>query len=172
MRNIWSQCQQMRDQQKMLSCCDIPISSCKLCHLDEKGFGFLKALNIENFKYSFSRLDKFKKRLRIRHKAIYGESASVDELIIENSLSSILEVVHKFGPQDIFKADATGLFFKMLINKILSSTSVNSGMKQAKNRVTILFGSNMEGNEELKPLMIILFDIFYKISCLALFFES
>ena len=55
-----------------------------------KASEFQKVLNIENFKSIVGWLDKFKRRYAIRKKIISGKSVSVDELVAENTLSSIL----------------------------------------------------------------------------------
>ena len=76
----------------------------------KKDTEFQKALNIEDFKCSVGWLNKFKKRHSIRCKTISGESASVIELVIENSLASILEIVRKYSPSYVFNVDETGIF--------------------------------------------------------------
>ena len=89
-------------------------------------------------------------------KCVCGESASVCEETVDTwrtvTLPSLLE---GYEACNVFNADETGLFFKLLPDKTLTfkNEPCLSG-KQSKDRITVLVGSNSDGSEKL-PLLVI-----------------
>uniref|UniRef100_H3AKX6 DDE-1 domain-containing protein n=1 Tax=Latimeria chalumnae TaxID=7897 RepID=H3AKX6_LATCH len=97
---------------------------------------------------------KFKKRQNIASKSICGESRSVDSAVVDDYIASKLPALLKdCEPKNIYKADVTGLFDKLLPNKTLAIKRENchSG-KHSKECITVL--ANIEGSEKLKLLVI------------------
>ena len=62
-------------------------------------------------------------------------------------------ILKDYRLEDIFNCDETGLFWKMEPNRGLSTGPIR-GIKQDKDRVTILLTCNSTGTEKLKPLFI------------------
>lgn len=114
--------------------------------------------NNETFNASDGWLQKFKVRHGIRLLKMSGEK-----------LSSTLENVSPFKGNffnkiktlnlthdQIYNADETGLYWKLLPDKtyVLSSEKTASGLKQSKQRITLLGCANATGAHKLTPLII------------------
>ena len=67
--------------------------------------------------------------------------------------TELQRVISQFELKDVFNADETALYWKLLPSKTLSSHSV-SGVKKMKDRITILLTCNATGTEKLLPLLI------------------
>ena len=71
-----------------------------------------------------------------------------------STITNVLRAIQAQYPlEDIFNADETGLFFRMLPNQTLA-TSVRKGTKKDKERITLLLTANAAGTEKLKPIVI------------------
>lgn len=71
---------------------------------------------------------------------------------LENCLPKL---INGYSEENIFNADETGLFVKCLPNKTLAFRNETChGGKSSKERITVLVGSNMKGNEKLKLVVI------------------
>jgi hypothetical protein len=108
------------------------------------------------FKASNGWLDGFKKRNNITFKTSVGEAGLVDSKIIQNYLNVVLpDLIKDYEPRNIFNADETGLFYKAMPNKTMYYKNLACNkVKVVKDRLSILFCSNMDGSEKLKPLVI------------------
>ena len=138
---------------------------CKIWHSS-------KYLKLLDFTPKTGWLDRFMERHGIVCRSISGESAVVDtdicdpdpdpdpkgrnwrywfpstELFLSGALLS-----HKAC--DIFNADETGLFHKLMQNKTLQLKSEKChGGKKSKERLTVLVTSSMVGSEKIKLLVI------------------
>lgn len=61
----------------------------------------------------------------------------------------------KYELRDVFNVDEMGLFYKVLLSKTLAfKGEACSGGKHSKDRITVLVGANMAGDEKLKLLVI------------------
>ena len=124
--------------------------------LQSKAEEIAKELGFEDFSCSNGWIHRFKTRHAIVQKRVAGEAASVSEETVESwttiTLPSILE---GFAPENVFNADETGLFFKLLPDRTLSfKGEVCHGGKLSKERITVLVGGNANGSEKL-PLLVI-----------------
>jgi len=117
---------------------------------------FAEALGIANFSASNGWFDKWKRRFDIHFQKLHGEAASAPTRDKENWLDDKWPVIRAgYSPEDIYNADETGLFFKMLPNATYNSKfDVANGKKLSKERVTVLVCANMTGTDKL-PLLII-----------------
>ncbi|XP_043471562.1 tigger transposable element-derived protein 4-like [Leptopilina heterotoma] len=94
----------------------IPISGPLLI---EKANLFAKEMNI-NFKCTPSWISRFKTRHNIVMGKISGESAIVDKTCVNDWLSTVWpNLRERYSADDIFNADETGLFYKMMPDKTL-----------------------------------------------------
>jgi transposase len=94
-------------------------------------------------------LERFKVRHNITYKKVCGESKSVNQNSNEindwkNKLSNILK---DYSPDQIYNADETGLFFRLLPDKTFEFKDVKChGGKQSKDRLTALVCANMSAH--------------------------
>ena len=118
---------------------------------------FAKKLEVENFKASTGWLERFKERNGITFKQVCGEAksadtASTDMTEWEQRLRRLLD---QYTPNDIYNADKTGVFYRLLPNKTLEYKKVDChGGKKSKERLMAVVCTNMSGNDKL-PLLII-----------------
>ncbi|GBO16868.1 Tigger transposable element-derived protein 4 [Araneus ventricosus] len=71
-------------------------------------------------------------------------------------MNSVLkDILSRFDASNVFNLDETGLFYRLLLDKTLSFKveKCTSG-KASKQRLALLLGANVSGNEKLKPLVI------------------
>lgn len=124
--------------------------------LTEKATKFARELNIVNFNASGGWLNQFKSRFNIIFKAVSGECELVSIDTEENWKKNILaELIRVYDPRDIFNADETGLFYKIMPDKSLHvKRSDCHGTKQSKDRITVMFCANMDGSEKFKMAVI------------------
>jgi hypothetical protein len=112
----------------------------------------------ENFKASDGWLQKFKMRHGIRQLSIQGESMSADHSAIPSFLLELQKLVteNDLVLDQIYNADETGLFWKLLPNKTLTPAfeKTASGQKKFKDRITVLTCVNACGTHKLKLLLI------------------
>jgi hypothetical protein len=61
--------------------------------------------------------ERFKQRRGIESRSINGESAAVDETVVEDYVSTTLpNLLRDYDPKDVLSMDETGLFYKLLPN--------------------------------------------------------
>ncbi|XP_054721300.1 tigger transposable element-derived protein 6-like [Uloborus diversus] len=130
---------------------NIPVSGVLL---QEKAKEVAESLGLQNFK-AFNRwLEKFKLRHNVTFKTVCGEEKSVDLQCVTEWLEILTEICEGYEAKDIYNADETGLFFRVLPNKTLCFKGEKcSGGKSSKERLTVLLCCNSEGEFEV-PLVI------------------
>lgn len=107
------------------------------------------------FKASNGWLDRFRNRYNIQFRTISGEVRSVDLNTVEDWKSRLRSIIEHYDPENIFNADETGLFFKLLPDRSLSLDRNDCrGGKKSKDRYTVMLCANWKGNEKLKPVVI------------------
>ena len=121
-----------------------------------KAESLAEGLGIEGWHCSAGWLDRFKKRHNIVFKSICGESMSVDPTVVNQWTTDVLpKLVQNYHPRDIFNADETGIFWRLLPDKTMAFRGETcSGGKRSKERITGLVCANSDGSEKL-PLLII-----------------
>ena len=118
---------------------------------------FASKLRISDFKASTGWLDRFKDRNGITFKKVCGEARSVDTESSDMTewQSRLKCILDQYRPDDIYNADETGIFYRLLPDKTLEFKAVDChGGKKSKDRLTALVCANMSGNDKL-PLLII-----------------
>ena len=126
-------------------------------------------LLLEQAKYFFNQLyssgDKFKasagfqwrfcKRFGIKSLAIFGEKNSSDKTSADEFIKSFRNLTQGYSEDQLFNADETGLYFRMLPKRTLVSIHNEPfGTKKARERVTINACANASGSIKLPLLMI------------------
>lgn len=127
--------------------------------LKEKArFFYNRILEKEDFRASDGWLDKFKRRFGIRLLTLTGERLSCDlesvEPFIEKFKSKVEEL--GLGPDQIYNADESGLFWRLLPKKTFVHKAEASapGRKLAKDRLTFMPCANASGTHKLQLLVI------------------
>ena len=110
-------------------------------------------VNNETFRKSNGWLNRFKTRHGIHQITLHGEADSVPLDNLPEFRATLQELLSTYHPDDIFNADETGLFWKMMPNKTLATTS-HAEKKVLKNRVTVMLCCNSLGTEKICPLVI------------------
>ncbi len=109
--------------------------------------------NIGSFKASNGWLYKFKKRHLLSNKVLHGESYKN----VPEDYTSFLDIlnikVKEYGTENVFNADETGLFFKLIPSKTICS-NIRASHKLLKDRISILLCCNMSGTIKKIPLVI------------------
>ena len=107
-------------------------------------------LGIYDWSCSEGWLHRFKKRHNISYKVISGERGAVDEEKTDAWIEDVLKpTLSKYDSKDIFNADKTGLFWRLLPDKTLASKSEKCfGGKKSKDRITVMVCANMNGTEK------------------------
>lgn len=122
--------------------------------LQEKACSFASDLGVEDFKGSNGWLDRWKKRYNVKAFKISGESADVDQNVVDSYRQRLPDIVSGYSPEDVFNCDETGLYFRALPDKTLSARNQSTkGTKVSKERVTVMLTCSAAG-EKLKPLVI------------------
>lgn len=100
----------------------------------------------------------FKKRHGLRHLKICGEKLSNDVSAVVPFIKKLSEIIQRKGliPTQIYNADESGLFWKILPEKTLvhSKEMTAPGRKSSKERLTFLACANGDGSHKLKLLVI------------------
>lgn len=102
---------------------------------------------------------EFKKRYDLSRYQVSGEKMSADSAAVPPFIDELKEIIEtgNYHPSQIYNLDETALFWKLLLSSTFASkqsAKVLRGVKQCKNRVTLLFTSNASGDHKLKPLLI------------------
>jgi hypothetical protein len=122
--------------------------------LQREALAVATSLENDQFKASTGWLDSFKKRHNIVWNGVCGVSKDVDESVVSEYKPKLLELISSFEPKNIYNADETGLFFRILPTKSLAVKGGKcTGGKMYKERLTVLLCGNMVGEME-KPLVI------------------
>ncbi|CAG8605068.1 406_t:CDS:2, partial [Gigaspora rosea] len=105
----------------------------------KKAAYFAKALSLPDNELKFSNgwIRQFKKRNGLRNFKLHGEAGS--------------NIIQSYALNDVFNADETGLFFRMVPNQTLASRS-RSGWK--KESILSHYSCNATGTKKLKPIVI------------------
>lgn len=124
--------------------------------LREKANDLALQLGHEEFKCSNGWFCRFKERNNLTFLTVCGESGSTNESVVEDWRNHTLApLLSEYGADDVYNLDEAALFYKMLPTKTFAvKNTAIKGRKQAKDRITVLFGANMCGKHKL-PLLVV-----------------
>lgn len=127
--------------------------------ISEKAKFFYQQLNLSgDFKASSGWLQKFKERYGIRQLTITGEILSSNVDAVEPFREKLFLKIREMGLQhdQIYNADESGLFWRVLPNKTLAHGNEKSapGRKISKERVTFMPCANASGSHKLRLLVV------------------
>jgi len=107
-----------------------------------------------DFKASNGWLARFQERHQITGRTISGESAFINNEVVENWKATVPTLIEGYELRNIFNSNETGLFWRGLPNKTLATRKDScKGGKAAKERLTVLLTASVTG-EKLPPLII------------------
>jgi hypothetical protein len=112
-------------------------------------------LNIE-FRPSNGWIVRFKKHSGLVYRKVCGEANSVNpEEVVAWKDTTLLHLVAKYSPKDVFNAHEFGAYYNMLPDKTYTFKGAScKGIKVNKERITVLVCANLDGTEKL-PLFVI-----------------
>ena len=119
--------------------------------LREKAREFGEEFNINDFTYSSGWLYRFKKRHVIASHTLCGESAGVDKQLISDGVERAVTAMQDYSLKDIYNMDETGLFFRLLPDKSLSTSDHTKGTKKSKEKLTVVLTCNADRSDKLRP---------------------
>lgn len=128
-----------------------PIDLTLLMH---KAESLAKRFDHNNWICSRGFVQRFCRRYGVLSKKICGEALDCpDTQTFEEEV--LQPLLSKYQPEDIFNADETSFFFKMLPQQTYAFKGQPcSGNKTSKDRLTLMLCCNMTGSEKLRPLII------------------
>ncbi|UYV66981.1 TIGD4 [Cordylochernes scorpioides] len=124
--------------------------------LSEKAKTLALEFGLKDFTGSGGWIERWKARHGIKLRNICGESADVNRETMTNWLTDVMpNIISNYACKDIFNADETGLFWRLLPDKTLHFKGETcTGGKASKEPITILLCCNMDGSENMQPLVI------------------
>ncbi|GBC37707.2 tigger transposable element-derived protein 6-like [Rhizophagus irregularis DAOM 181602=DAOM 197198] len=122
--------------------------------LAQKACDFATLLDVQDFKGSDGWVAGFKKCHNLESYVKHGEAASApSEEDLNEMRKDLQNILKEYSPDDIFNIDKTGLYWKMELNRTLSTGPV-VGKKLSKEWVTIALCCNASGTKKVKPVFI------------------
>jgi hypothetical protein len=109
-----------------------------------------------DWKCSSGWLSRWKERHNVSYRSVCGENASVNQEVCTDWKENVLQpLLEKYSPDDVFNADETGLYWRLLPDKTHAVVGEKcTGGKLSNERVTALVCANMSGTEK-RPLFVI-----------------
>lgn len=102
--------------------------------------------------------DRFRKRYGLRMLTVSGERASADLEAFSSFKSNLMQIIldNRYEKYEIYNADESGLFFKLLPSRTIAlhDENIAEGRKVIKSRVTFMPCCNIDGSHKL-PLMLL-----------------
>lgn len=131
---------------------NIPVSG---AILKEKAIIIAKSINQDTtFEASNGWLNKFISRNNITFRALSGESADVDENVVNSWQTNLDNVCAGYKPEDIFNIDETGLNYRQIPKKsYVQKGDTCKGGTNSKIRLTVCLFVNFAGDRE-NPIVI------------------
>ena len=94
---------------------------------------------------SFSYIQNFLKRAKLKNIKVYGESKLQDEVFYLEEIKNIRNKLKTYKLKNIFNYDETALFYQCLLNSAIGSKNFK-GFKNSKKRITKGLCVNYDGS--------------------------
>ena len=111
-----------------------------------------------SFNASHGWFHRFKARANLHNVKVSDEAASADMVAAWEFPEMLREIINEgaYLPKQVFNVEETGLNWKRMPDRryISKEEKLMPGYKAAKDRLTLLFGSNVSGDMKLKPLLV------------------
>ena len=104
----------------------------ELVKLKGRDFGQHLGIPDDNVKFSNGWITNFKKRNSLRQYQLHGEASSAPLDSLSGERIKLQELLSQYQPEDIYNADETGLFYRMLPHQTLAKQAV-AGKKKVRN---------------------------------------
>ena len=104
-------------------------------------------------KYSNGWIAGFKSRNGIKSRKLHGEGRSHNFEAAKKKLNFLTEQLREYELGDIYNIDETALFYRLELEGTLATQEIK-GVKQCKERITVVLCCNSNGTDKLKPLVI------------------
>ncbi|XP_029055048.2 jerky protein homolog-like [Osmia bicornis bicornis] len=101
-------------------------------------------------------VSNFKRRHNIRLVSVCGEKASADTNLAESFIQYFQRHIEEedIDIENVYNMDESGLFWKALPIKTLSTEKNVAGFKMKKDRITFGLCANVTGTNKIKPLVV------------------
>lgn len=112
-------------------------------------------LGIKDLKVSRGFVQKFQERKMVSLIQLHGEANNVPDYVVEDWNVKIAALTDGFEAKNISNIDEFGFFYSLLPSKTLAAKvkKCRKG-KHSKVRITVLIGSNSDGSDKMKLLVI------------------
>ncbi|XP_021916826.1 tigger transposable element-derived protein 6-like [Zootermopsis nevadensis] len=104
-------------------------------------------MGVTNFVYSSGWLHRFKRRHGLSQLKKPGETAKINEEVVEAGRQRLYDIVKEYDPKDIYSMDESALFYRMQPDKTISDGPAK-GCKKAKDRLTLALCTNADGSDK------------------------
>lgn len=121
-----------------------------------KYFSYSFAADLNYIEWTCSRgfLQRFCHRYAVLSKRICGEGNDCADTTTFTE-EVLIPLLSQFDPEDIYNADESSLFFKLLPGRTYAFRGEQViGGRSSKDRVTLMLCSNMDGSDKLRPVII------------------
>ena len=124
--------------------------------LKAKAEEFSKEFGQPDWVCSSGWLSRWKVRHNIAYRNVSGENAAMNKDVCDDwKLRKLRPLLSKYDSNDVFNADETGLYWRLLPDKTHAFRGeACTGTKKSKERVTVLVCANMTGTEKHSLLTI------------------
>jgi hypothetical protein len=121
----------------------------------EKARVFANLFDVNKNEITFSNgwLRQFKERHNLKRIRMHGESGSVNEQAIRETITDLKQLTNSYAWKDIYNMDETGLFYRMEPDITLATQQL-AGKKKNKERLSVALCCNGDGSHKMKPLVI------------------
>ena len=110
-------------------------------------------IGLEGFKYLNGWVAGLKSRNGIKSRKLHGEGRSHNFEATKEGLNFLTEQLREYELEDIYNIDETALSYRLEPDKTLATQEIK-GVKQCKERITVVLCCNSNGTDKLKPLVI------------------
>ncbi len=112
-----------------------------------------EAKRLAGFKGSKGYIDLWRQRKNLSQIRLCGESGSVDQEQVTLEREKLGDVLDEYIFSDVYNLDETALFYNLSPLKTIGRNG-EKGSKLLKERLTVVFITNADGTDKMKPIVI------------------